>query len=267
MTQSPETIDVRRIEVLRVSSVVQNIYERCATTKKRRLLAGQLARAIAHLSAENPNAGRAPAQFREISDDRLKQELVRLSLLDEKSDVADEAMKIHQPTIVVLADFRFVGAHHAGSDDRVRLVAAAKKALEARAYIRTKAKRSRSRALSSTEIAKSLPLTIAQINERNRVFWEAEKPKAKREQPTRRKVVKGAPVNNRAAAARRMLAEHYKFLTGRRPTMTGRSSDYRAPAGGQFFEFTKSVLAALNIKASPEAQTRQIAYPQRRKAK
>jgi hypothetical protein len=227
-------------------------------------LAGQLARVIAHLWAEDSNAGRAPTQFREITDDRLNEELVRLSRLDEESDVADEAKTIHQPTIVVLADFGFVGAHHAGSDDRVRLVAAAKKALEARAYIRTKAKRSRSRALSSTEIATSLPLTIAQINEKNRVFWEAEKPKAKREQPTQRRVVKGAPANNRAAAARRMLAEHYKLLTGRRPTMTGRISAYCTPAGGQFFEFTKSVFAALNVKASPEAQTRQIAYPQRK---
>jgi hypothetical protein len=225
MTQDPETIDVRRTEVLRVSGVVQSIYERRATTKKGRLLAGQLAKAIAHLWAEDPNAGRAPAQFREITDDRLKQELVRLSRLGEEGNVADEVKTIHQSTIVVLADFGFVGAHHAGSDDRVRLVAATEKALEARAYIKTK------------------------------------------EKPITRKVVKGAPVNNRAAAARRMLAEHYKFLTGRRPTMTGRISAYCTPAGGQFFEFTKSVLAALNIKASTEAQTRQIAYPQRRKAK
>jgi len=43
------------------------------------------------------------------------------------------------------------------------------------------------------------------------------------------------------------------LLTGRRPTITGYCSDYRTPAGGQFFEFTKSVLAALNIKASADA--------------
>ena len=225
MTQSPETIDVRRTEVLRVSGVVQNIYERCATTKKGRLLAGQLAKAIAHLWAEDPNAGRAPAQFREISWRPAETRTREIVSARREKRVADEVKKIHQSTIVVLADFGFVGAHHAGSDDRVRLVAAAEKALEARAYLRPK------------------------------------------EKLITRKVVKGAPMNNRAAAARRMLVEHYKFLTGRRPTMTGRSSDYGAPAGGQFFEFTKSVFAALNIKASPEAQTRQIAYPQRRKAK
>ena len=267
MTQGMETIDVRRIEVLRVSNVVQSIYVRTATTKKGRLLAGQLARLIAHLWAADPNTGRAPTHFREITDDRLKQELVTLSRLDEESDVADEVKAIHQPTVAVLADFGFAGAHHAGSDDRARLVAVAKRALRARACVRTKIEPSRSRACSSAETPKSLPLTIAQLNERNRAFWEAQKPKAKREQPAQRKVVKGAPPNSRAAAARRILAKHYKLLTGRRPTMTGRISDYGAPAGGQFFEFTRSVFAALNIKASPEAQTRQIAYPQRRKAK
>ena len=266
MTQDLETIDVRRMEVLRVSDVVQRIYERSATTKKGRLLAGQLAGVIAHLWAADPNTGRAPTHFREITDDRLEQELVTLSRLDEESDVADEVKAIHQPTVVVLADFGFVGAHHAGSDDRARLVAAAKRALRACAYVRTKVVSSRSRPCSSAEIPKSLQLTIAQINEGNRAFW-AQRPKAKREPPTQRKAVKGAPLNNRAAAARRILAKHYKLLTGRCPTMTGRSSDYGAPAGGQFFEFTKSVFAALNIKASPEAQTRQIAYPQRRKAK
>jgi hypothetical protein len=91
-------------------------------------------------------------------------------------------------------------------------------------------------------------------------------PKPKRKQPTKTEALKGAPPNNRAAAARRMLAKHYKLLTDRKPTMTARS-EYGAPAGGRFFEFTKSVFAALNIKASVEAQTRQTAYRKRKKAK
>lgn len=211
----------RRAEIARVARVVEEIYTRAATTPKRRQQAGPLAKIIAYLWAEDANAGRAPAQFRDIGDDRLRQELARLAQLDAHGDIVDECKKIHEPTILVLADFGFIRER----DDRARLVEAAKRALAARAYVRPKTKPSKGRS-----------------------FGEG---------------VKGAPTNNRAAAARVMLAAHYKLLTGRRPTVTGASSDYGTPARGVFLHLTAAVFKALNIGASAEAQARAVAYPKK----
>ncbi len=218
-----ETHNVRRTAVTKVAGDVQSIYEQAATTKRRRALAGHLAKIIAHLWAEDANAGRASAHFRDVGDDRLRQELMRLTQLGAQSDVAEETNQIHQPTILALADFGFVGVQQAGQDDRLRVVEAARKALAARAYVRPKTRPSKARNI----------------------------------QPT----IKGAPANNRATAARRMLALHYETLTGKKPTMTGANASYRTPAGGAFLEFTALVLNALNIKASAEAQARAAVYP------
>jgi len=249
-------IDERLAKVSEICGIVTNIYEAAATTPQRRRMAARLASTIAWLWDGNANAGRGSTHFRIISDEQLRRELTRLSRLGENCDVVGEVKRLHESTIVTLADFGFVAAHHAGQHDLVRIIAAAERALKA--DMTTKEK-------PSSE--KCLPLTAAQINGLNRAFWKAKNSKPKHEHGTRGKFIKGAPRNERAVAARQMLAAHYKLLTGCRPTMTGRSVYYGTPAGGRFFKFTESVFAALNIKASVEAQTRKIAYPKRRKAK
>ena len=256
MTPKLQQTDERLAKVSEVCGVVTSIYEAVATTPKRRKDASRLASMIAWLWDADANAGRGSRHLRNISNEQTRRELTRLSGLDANSDVVAEVKRLHQRTIVALADFGFVAAHHAGQHDLDRVVAAARRALRADAMT-TKGK-------PSSE--KPLPLKTAQINESNRAFWKTESSKPKRKKASKREAIKGAPLNNRAAAARRMLVTHYKLLTGRRPTMTGAISDYGTPAGGKFFKFTELVFAALNIKASVEAQTRQMAYPQQKKA-
>jgi hypothetical protein len=82
------------------------------------------------------------------------------------------------------------------------------------------------------------------------------------------------PTNMRVAAARIMLREHYKLLTGEEPTIIHRTrKDVPGPDGntlpgrygtrveGGFFEFVDKMFKALNISGSAEAQAREIVYP------
>jgi hypothetical protein len=129
-----QQIDARLAKVTEAYSVVTKIYEAVATTPKRRREASRMASMIAWLWDGDTNAGRGSAHFRNISDEQVRRELTRLSCLGENSDVVAEAKRLHQRTIVALADFGFVAAHQAGQHELGRVVAAAKGALRARLY-------------------------------------------------------------------------------------------------------------------------------------
>ena len=76
-----------------------------------------------------------------------------------------------------------------------------------------------------------------------------------------------APANNRAAAARKIFAAHWRALTGKRPTVSGRMADHQRPAGGAFLEFLSEAYAAINLTGSAEGQATRIAYGSKIKPK
>jgi hypothetical protein len=65
--------------------------------------------------------------------------------------------------------------------------------------------------------------------------------------------VKGTPKKSRARQSTKDAAWAYKMITGKSPT---RVTTAEGKAGGPFLEYLKEVFLVLDIKASPEAQTR-----------
>lgn len=62
----------------------------------------------------------------------------------------------------------------------------------------------------------------------------------------------GRPQNCRAQALTMVLAINYHKLTGKQPTITTLTYKDRYPADGPFFEFVKSVFAALDLHENAE---------------
>ena len=194
----------------------------------------KMARDLAGAWAADPKAGRVPARFRDVTSNRVKAELRRLSRLAEGDDLSTIIEGLHQPTIVALADHGcfILGRHR---QDGVQIVASAKIALSA-------LRRFRGTARLSTPV--SIP------------------PQRRRRIKTL--VLKGAPENRRARFVRELVAKHYKLLTGKNATMSGRIADLGRPAGGKFLILLQCVFRALNIEASAELQAALAAYRKRK---